>query len=571
MIEFTYIRWKNFVSYGDVWTELPLNGKKATLAVGDNGAGKSTMIDALCYSLYGKAFRDVATTQLVNSINTNHMEVECEFKIGRSNYKVCRGLKPRLFEVYKDEELLNQDANARDYQEILERQILKVNHKSFKQIVVLGSSSFVPFMQLRSQDRKEVIEDLLDIGIFSVMSLLLKDKASYNKTMILKLEQDKSVIDQRIALVLKHIEELESQKEEDIKNKENLIESIDIELETINSEIKRIHHNISVFEQGKEDELKVKKERTTGEKILDQLVNKQKHIETRIEFFHNKDECPTCQQNIDPGFKSQKITEEQKDHDEVEDGIVGLQSILEEKNKRLEEINSIQVKINNLQHEMIDQQSLLNSKSMYRGELEKQVIEVRDNKTLIKQSKSTIEEDQIFSDNIYEEKTKEIRNKSVIELATKLLKDTGIKSKIIKQYIPVINKLINKYLAAMDFFVQFELDENFNEVIKSRHRDEFSYASFSEGEKMRIDLSLLFAWRAIAKLKNSASTNLLIMDEVFDSSLDTSGTEEFMKIIMEIVSDTNIFIISHKTDLLIDKFTNVIRFEKHKNFSRMVA
>jgi len=220
---------------------------------------------------------------------------------------------------------------------------------------------------------------------------------------------------------------------------------------------------------------------------------------------------------------------------------------------------------------MIDQQSLLNSKSMYRGELEKQVIEVRDNKTLIKQSKSTIEEDQIFSDNIYEEKTKEIRNKSVIELATKLLKDTGIKSKIIKQYIPVINKLINKYLAAMDFFVQFELDENFNEVIKSRHRDEFSYASFSEGEKMRIDLSLLFAWRAIAKLKNSASTNLLIMDEVFDSSLDTSGTEEFMKIIMEIVSDTNIFIISHKTDLLIDKFTNVIRFEKHKNFSRMVA
>jgi len=350
-----------------------------------------------------------------------------------------------------------------------------------------------------------------------------------------------------------------------------LIGSIDIELETINSEIKGIHHNINVFELGKEDELKVKKERTTGEKILDQLVNKQKHIETRIEFFHNKDECPTCQQNIDPGFKAQKITEEQKDHDEVQDGIVGLQSILEEKNKRLEEINSIQVKINNLQHEMIDQQSLLNSKSMYRGELEKQVIEVRDNKTLIKQSKSTIEEDQIFSDNIYEEKTKEIRNKSVIELATKLLKDTGIKSKIIKQYIPVINKLINKYLAAMDFFVQFELDENFNEVIKSRHRDEFSYASFSEGEKMRIDLSLLFAWRAIAKLKNSASTNLLIMDEVFDSSLDTSGTEEFMKIIMEIVSDTNIFIISHKTDLLIDKFTNVIRFEKHKNFSRMVA
>ena len=571
MIEFTFVRWKNFISYGDSWTEVPLNGNKATLVVGDNGAGKSTVIDALCYSLYGKAFRDVATTQLVNSVNTNHMEVECEFKIGKSNYKVRRGLKPRFFEVYKDDSLLNQDASARDYQDILEKQILKVNHKSFKQIVVLGSSSFVPFMQLRSQDRKEVIEDLLDIGIFSIMSLLLKDKASDNKALLQKLEQDKSVIDQRIALILKHIEELESQREEDIKNKEKLIEEIAVELEDITLKIKEINDKIVDFTGTKDDEIKVTNERTKGEKILDQLVNKQKHIEQRLEFFHNKDECPTCQQTIDPGFKSQKIDEEQREHNEVGNGIVGLSDILEEKNKRLKEINLVQQKINKLQHELIDQQSLLNSKGMYKGELEKQITEVRDNETLIKQSRENIEEEQLLSDKTYSHKAEEIRNKSVIDLATKLLKDSGVKSKIIKQYIPIINKLINKYLAAMDFFVQFELDENFNEVIKSRYRDEFSYASFSEGEKMRIDLSLLFAWRAIAKLKNSASTNLLIMDEVFDSSLDTTGTDEFMKIVMEIVSDTNVFIISHKTDQLVDKFTNVIRFEKHKNFRRMVA
>ena len=571
MIEFKIIRWKNFLSYGDSWTEVPLTGNRATLVVGDNGAGKSTVIDALCYSLYGKAFRDVATTQLVNSVNTNHMEVECEFKIGKSNYRVRRGLKPRFFEVYKDDSLLNQDASARDYQETLEKSILKVNHKSFKQIVVLGSSSFVPFMQLKSQDRKEVIEDLLDIGIFSIMSLLLKDKASENRSLIEKLDNEKTVVDQRIALTHKHIEELESQKEEDIKNKQKLIEEIVLELANINTEIKEIEHNISEFQAQIDDEIKVQSEKTKGDKILDQLINKSNHIKNRIEFFHNKDECPTCQQDIDPGFKERKITEERSEFEEVSDGIDGLRKVLEEKDKRLEEINKIQKSVNDLQHNIIDRQSLFNSKNMYKGELEKQVTEVRDNETLVEQSRASIEQEQLASDSLYEKKTQAIQSKAVMDMATRLLKDSGIKSRIVKQYIPVINKLINKYLASMDFFVQFELDEKFNEVIKSRYRDEFSYASFSEGEKMRIDLSLLFAWRAIAKLKNSASTNLLIMDEVFDSSLDTTGTDEFMKIVMEIVSDTNVFIISHKTDQLVDKFTNVIRFEKHKNFSRMVA
>ena len=571
MIEFKYVRWKNFLSYGDFQTEVPLSGNRATLVVGDNGAGKSTMIDALCYALYGKAFRDIATTQLVNSVNGNHMEVECEFRIGKNEYTVRRGLKPRYFEVYLGDRLLNQDASARDYQETLEKSILKINHKSFKQIVVLGSSSFVPFMQLRSQDRKEVIEDLLDIGIFSIMSLLLKDQASENRGTISEIENDKNVIDERIGLIHKHVAELESQKEEDIKKKQTLIHSVSDEIDTINAEIKKLEGEIREFETQVGDESKIQKEKNKGDKILDQLIHKSKHIRSRIDFFHDKDECPTCQQDIDPGFKERKIDEEQSEFEEVSSGIDQLRQVLEDKDKRLEEINAVQKQINDLQHKMIDQQSLYNSKTMYKTELEKQVTEVRDNEGLILSMQSSIDEQQVTSDALYEKRSEAIKHKAVIDLATKLLKDTGIKSRIVKQYVPIINKLINKYLASMDFFVQFELDENFNEIIRSRYRDEFSYASFSEGEKMRIDLSLLFAWRAIAKLKNSASTNLLIMDEVFDSSLDTTGTDEFMKIVMDIVSDTNVFIISHKTDQLVDRFTNVIRFEKHKNFSRMVA
>ncbi len=571
MIEFKYVQWKNFLSYGDFETEVPLHGNRATLVVGDNGSGKSTMIDALCYALYGKAFREISTPQLINSVNGSHMEVECQFRIGRNDYTVRRGLKPRFFEVYLGDKLLNQDASARDYQETLEKSILKINHKSFKQIVVLGSSSFVPFMQLKSQDRKEVIEDLLDIGIFSIMSLLLKDKASDNKTAIQKIDHDKNVIEERIEIIHKHIEELESQREKDIEKKQQIIANVCLEIENISNALKKLEGEINEFETQIGDVNKIHKEKIKGDKILDQLINKSNHIRNRIEFFHDKDECPTCQQDIDPGFKERKITEEQSEFEEVSGGIDQLRQVLEEKDKRLEEINTIQKKINDLQHNVIDKQSLLNSKSMYKSELEKQVTEVRDNETLIEQSRTSIEEEQVTADNLYEEKSEAVKQKAVIDLATRLLKDTGIKSRIVKQYIPVINKLINKYLASMDFFVQFELDENFNEVIKSRYRDEFSYASFSEGEKMRIDLSLLFAWRAIAKLKNSASTNLLIMDEVFDSSLDTTGTDEFMKIVMDIVSDTNVFIISHKTDQLVDKFTNVIRFEKHKNFSRMAA
>jgi len=571
MIEFKCVRWKNFVSYGDAQTEVVFNTNKATLVIGDNGAGKSTMIDAICYALYGKAFRNVATTQLINSVNTNHMEVECEFRIGKQEYRIARGLKPRYFEVWQNGKLLNQDANARDYQEVLEKQILKVTYKSFKQIVVLGSSNFVPFMQMNTKDRKEVIEDLLDIGIFSVMSSILKDKVSRHREDLQKIEYEKSLVETRISLLHENIESLRQAQSDDIARKKKSIEAANKDISLLKFTVEEIQGTISEFEQRKSDEDKVNKEKKEGEKILDRLINKQDRHRHTIDFFHNKDECPTCQQEINPEFKEGRIAEEEEAFLELGNGMDELRKVITDKEERLGEINKIQLEINALQHQVIDKQSLINSKTMLINELQEQVTQVADNDKLIKAKEAEITEEDVNLQNLHTETSDAILKKNVMDVGTKLLRDTGIKSRIIKQYIPIINKLINKYLAAMDFFVQFELDENFNETIKSRYRDEFSYASFSEGEKMRIDLSLLFAWRAIAKLKNSANTNLLIMDEVFDSSLDTTGTDEFMKIIMEIVSDTNVFIISHKTDQLVDKFTNVIRFEKHKNFSRMVA
>ena len=571
MIEFKFVRWKNFVSYGDAQTEVRFDSNKATLVIGDNGAGKSTMIDALCYALYGKAFRAVATTQLVNSVNTNHMEVECEFRIGKQTYLVRRGLKPRFFEVWQNGKLLNQEANARDYQEVLEKQILKVTFKSFKQIVVLGSSNFVPFMQMATKDRKEVIEDLLDIGIFSIMSSILKDKVSENKDELQKLEYERSLIENRISLLHQHIESLRQAQSDDIARKKKSIKSASKEVDELESDVKKLSKTIGEFEERKCDEERVNKDIKEGEKILDKLLSKHDRHKHTIDFFHNKDECPTCQQQIEEEHKQWMISKEETAASNINSGIEDLRKHISEKEERWKQINEIQKEISDLQHQVIDKQSLINSKTMLIQDLEKQVTEVVDNDKLIKDEEDKITGEQIEMDRLYELHSGKVQEKNVMDVGTKLLRDTGIKSRIIKQYIPIINKLINKYLAAMDFFVQFELDENFNETIKSRYRDEFSYASFSEGEKMRIDLSLLFAWRAIAKLKNSANTNLLIMDEVFDSSLDTTGTDEFMKIVMDIVSDTNVFIITHKTEQLVDKFTNVIRFEKHKNFSRMVA
>jgi len=571
MIEFKFIRWKNFLSYGEVLTEIPLSGNKATLIIGDNGAGKSTMIDALCYGLYGKAFRDIATPQLINTVNSNHMEVEIEFKIGRHVYLVKRGLKPRYFEVYQDNKLLNQDASARDYQEILEKQILKINHKSFKQIIVLGSSSFIPFMQLKSTDRKEVIEDLLDIGIFSVMGMLLKDKVSGTNEQLSNIDSQLLLMDDRIGMIHENIDRLQSQQEDDIKARQQTIKQAEDQIAEIESTINELNKVITALEEQLTDIDRLKRDQNQATKIYDKMLSKVERLKKEVNFYKNNDTCPTCLQPMDENHKHNNIEQRNTESREVEVGADDLKKIIEDFDNKIDINLKLQKEITNQQHKIIDNQSIVNSKNMLINDLKQQLNIVQSSTKMIDADRKKLDILQNEREEIYRSKAELVRHKNTLSIATRLLKDTGIKSKIVKQYVPVINKLINKYLAAMDFYVQFELDEQFNETIKSRYRDQFSYASFSEGEKMRIDLALLFTWRAIAKLKNSASTNLLIMDEVFDSSLDSTGTDEFMKIVMDIVSDTNVYIISHKTDQLVDRFTNVIRFEKHKNFSRMVA
>ena len=570
MIEFKFIRWKNFLSYGEVLTEVPLSGNKATLVIGDNGAGKSTIIDALCYGLYGKAFREIATPQLINTVNTNHMEVEVEFMIGHHVYLVRRGLKPRFFEVYKDDSLLNQDASARDYQETLEKQILKINHKSFKQIIVLGSSSFIPFMQLKSSDRKEVIEDLLDIGIFSIMGLLLKDKVSDTKQVLTEIGQALFMADERIDAIHENIDRLQAHQEENIKARKEVISQAEKEIKDIEFKIKNLNDVITALEEQAADVDGLKKDQNKASRIYDKMLTKVNRLKKEVDFYKNNDTCPTCLQPMDENHKHGNIEQRNKESQEVEDGVDGLKTIIEDYENKIGLNLEIQQKITEHQHMVIDHQSIVNSKNMLINNYKEELSTVKSSTKMIDDDRKKL--DILLNDReeIYKSRAENVRHSNTLSIASRLLKDSGIKSKIVKQYVPVINKLINKYLAAMDFYVQFELDEQFNETIKSRYRDQFSYPSFSEGEKMRIDLALLFTWRAIAKLKNSASTNLLIMDEVFDSSLDSTGTDEFMKIVMDIVSDTNVFIISHKTDQLVDRFTNVIRFEKHKNFSRMV-
>ena len=570
MIEFKFIRWKNFLSYGEVLTEVPLSGNKATLVIGDNGAGKSTIIDALCYGLYGKAFREIATPQLINTVNTNHMEVEVEFMIGHHVYLVRRGLKPRYFEVYQDKKLLNQDASARDYQETLEKQILKINHKSFKQIIVLGSSSFIPVMQLKSSDRKEVIEDLLDIGIFSIMGLLLKDKVSNTKQLLTEIGQALFMADERSDAIHENIDRLQAHQEENIKARKEVISQAEKEIKDIEFKIKNLNHVITALEEQAADVDGLKKDQNKASRIYDKMLTKVNRLKKEVDFYKNNDTCPTCLQPMDEDYKQGNIEQRNKESQEVEDGVDGLKTIIEDYENKIELNLEIQQKITEHQHMVIDHQSIVNSKNMLINNYKEELSTVKSSTKMIDDDRKKL--DILLNDReeIYKSRAENVRHSNTLSIASRLLKDSGIKSKIVKQYVPVINKLINKYLAAMDFYVQFELDEQFNETIKSRYRDQFSYPSFSEGEKMRIDLALLFTWRAIAKLKNSASTNLLIMDEVFDSSLDSTGTDEFMKIVMDIVSDTNVFIISHKTDQLVDRFTNVIRFEKHKNFSRMV-
>ena len=569
MITFRYVRWKNLLSTGNYFTEIKLDNNTNTLVVGENGSGKSTMLDALCFGLFGKAFRNVNKPNLLNSINSKDCIVEVEFNTNNKSYKIVRGIKPNKFEIYCDGELVNQDAAARDYQEYLEKFILKLNYKSFTQIVILGSASFVPFMQLSASDRRAIIEDLLDIQIFSTMNGLLKDRLTNNKDVMTQSKSEIELTQQRYDLQDKHIKGLK-------QNNENKVTEYVSEIRINTSTIQTLHAEIANLSSQVETHQNLVAEKTLVEDKVKKITKLESQIESNlskfrkdISFFAHNDDCPTCRQAIATEFKETELQTLQTKATECEHGLTQLEVKLLAEQTKLNEITEIQKRIQSLQIEIATKNTSITETNKYITKLEKLIEELKTNKASTEKEELELK---TLNDTLTELKSNLrhlIDEKSYYEVASGLLKDTGIKTKIIKQYLPIINKLVNKYLASLDFFVNFNLDESFKETIKSRHRDDFTYNNFSEGEKQRIDMALMLTWRAVAKLKNSSNTNLLILDEVFDSSLDTNGTEELMKI-LHMLEGVNLFVISHKGDILVDKFANVIRFEKVNNFSRIM-
>ena len=561
----------NFLSTGNVWTEVDLNRTKSTLIVGDNGAGKSTILDALCFGLYGKPFRKINKGQLMNSINRKKLCVELEFQIASSQYRIIRGIKPNVFEVYQNGTMLNQDASVRDYQEALEKQVLKLNHKSFCQVVVLGSATFTPFMQLPAIHRREVIEDLLDIQIFSTMNALLKEKQQGNKDDLTHAEYQYDLTEEKIKLQNKHTDDLVANAQKAIEGKKTSITQTEISINELKSNIENRSVTIQELNNSISDRQTTEKKISKINNLESQLEDKIRKIKKEIQFFTEYDNCPTCSQEIDHNFKCETVDKRNNQLTETQNALEQLSDEYERVNTRLNDILSVVSRITELNTQDSSDNATMTVLSSNIENLREEIKTLQSQQNTLQVDNEQLKELEEELKTLGQNRETLVEDKEVLNVASTLLKDGGIKTRIIKQYIPVINKLINKYLAAMDFFVSFELDENFNETIRSRFRDDFSYASFSEGEKMRIDLSLLFAWRAIAKIKNSVSTNLLILDEVFDSSLDGGGTDEFLKILHNLTSDVNVFIISHKGDQLYDKFHSVIKFEKHKNFSRMAA
>jgi DNA repair exonuclease SbcCD ATPase subunit len=538
------------------------------LIIGENGAGKSTILDALSFVLFGKPFRKINKPQLLNTITQKNLVVEVEFSIGSNQYKIVRGIKPNVFEVYINNNLASQSAEMKDYQEFLERNILKVNHKSFCQVVILGSATYQPFMQLSPGQRRDIIEDLLDLQIFTTMNSLLKDKVLINTDKLNSTVNDKKIVESKIAMAKEHLLELQNNNDQLVKDKQDRIEETNKTVEDLSNEYWQYENKRKELVESIQDEDSISKKVKQLEKLKHQIEAKKAVLENDVKFFEKHENCPTCTQAISSEFREKTVHSKTNEIENIESGLDQLVDQYEQTNSRLNDIMNMHTEINNQRMEIHRIKTKITSLIEYRDSLEDEIKNIKKN---IKSG-----EDSKISD--YEKDLRElelkynecVEERNVLSAAGVLLKDGGIKSKIIKQYIPVINKLINKYLSAMEFMCQFELNEEFNETIKSRFRDVFSYPSFSEGEKMRINLAILFTWRAVAKLRNSINTNLLIMDEVFDSSLDANGTEEFLKIIKSLTSDTNTFIISHKGDQLYEKFEKTLKFEKHKNFSRLV-
>ena len=565
MIIFKTVRWKNFLSTGNQFTEIQLDRSPTTLIIGENGAGKSTVLDALCFGLFNKPFRQISKNQLINSVNGNGAVVEVEFEVGTKHIRVHRGIKPNKFEVYINGTLINQDANARDYQKHLEQQIMGLNYRSFTQVVILGSSTFVPFMQLPTKARREVVEDILDIKIFSLMNFLLKNKTKELNEETRNVEYQYDLTKEKVTLQEKFIKEVINNKSEIIAENQQKVFDNNFTISARQDDIKSHEIDKEKLSFDTEDKLKIETKLRKLTQSEAALKNRKSENDRQIEFFQNHDECPTCEQSITDDTKSAKIATRNEKVTELNTAIDSCKTLERVEQDRL---NVILTNIETMrQHdvEIAKIKSTIVQLEKFNAQLEKDIASYEsgsiseDDKEKLAKLKGQIEL-------IDEQKSKLKEDKFYVDVARNLLQDSGIKTKIIKQYLPIMNKLVNTYLSSMDFFVNFNIDENFQETIKSRFRDEFSYASFSEGEKMRIDLALLFTWRAIAKMKNSTNTNLLILDEIFDSSLDGTGTDDFLKI-LNTFSDQNVFVISHKQDMLFDKFRSIVQFKKEKNFT----
>jgi len=568
LITFKYVRWRNFLSTGNNFTEIQLDRNSTTLIIGENGAGKSTVLDALCFGLFGKPFRSINKSQLINTVNMSGALVEVEFNIGSKKIKVIRGIKPNLFEIYINGKMYNQDANVRDYQKYLEQQILKLNYRSFTQVVILGSSTFIPFMQLKSRHRREVVEEILDIQIFSLMNMLLKQKLKVNADDIRDVEYQTSLTSEKVDLQDKYIDEMEKNKDKLLGEKIKLQKSNQEEIHKRLAKIGDFEFEIKTLMKKINDADSVKSKYQKLQSIKSTLNEKHRAHSSTINFFETNEDCPTCQQHISKLFKDDILKKKRKDTDKISQGLSELKDELAKYKERQESIIKVANNIRELEVQIAkDNESILQLEK-FNSTLQSEINQL-EHADVNKNDYEKLGELKSSLINLEEQKIKLIEDKTYSETARNMLQDTGIKTKIIKQYLPIMNKLINTYLTSMEFYVNFTLDENFEETIKSRYRDDFSYTSFSEGEKMRIDLALLFTWRAVAKMKNSANTNLLILDEIFDSSLDGTGTDEFLKI-LNTLGDENVFVISHKQDALADKFRSTIKFSKIKNFSHVV-
>ena len=569
MIVFKKVKYKNFLSTGQQFIEVQLDRSSKTLVVGENGAGKSTMLDALCFGLFQRAFRNIKKDQMVNSINEKDCVVEVEFIIGKNEYKVIRGIKPNKFEIWCNGIMLNQDAAVRDYQKHLEQTILKLNFRSFTQVVILGNASFVPFMQLRPEYRRQVVEEILDIEIFSKMNFLLKDKVKNQDELIKQSDFNYQLIESKVDSQKKHIEDLSGNNQQSIDKKQLEIQKAQTDIDNYQLDIDRVTAEKTALQNEIIDETKINNKYKQLHNMEAKLENTCSKHKKDLQFFETHNDCPTCQQTIDEAFKTSIVDKKKNKVVEIDSAMGQLVKEITATEQRLHSINETMVAIREKELLINRYETSISEINKYMTIKQNEIDELSDDKftTGVATGQLTQLQEQLTEADTVKVKYREEKN--YLDTARYLMQDTGIKTKIIKQYLPIMNQLINKNLADMDFFVNFTLDDNFKETIKSRHRDVFNYHSFSEGEKLRIDLSILFTWREIAKMKNSMNTNLLILDEIFDSSLDASGTDEFMRILTNKLAKENVFVISHKGDTLIDKFPSILKFEKYKNFTRM--